>query len=189
MEAAEGVEEDEVGDEEKAREDAESEAQAQSKAKPQPKAKAKAKGLKAVAKAKAKSKAQPDAKNMPRAKVEEEEVEEEEEAKAEEPNANRMPMAKAGAKEKPRQTKAQASQAVLSPVSKVRGTTSPTWQHRHLYKERMAAYPGKAGVSTEEQQNIAVEAKSKGAESFAISQQLHTKICSMCLQARLEQLI
>ena len=78
-------------------------------------------------------------------------------------------MAKADAKTNPRLTKAKATQAVLSPVSKVPDTTSPTWQQRHVYNKCMAACSEKAGAFTYEQRAIATEAKSKGAESFAIS--------------------
>ena len=115
------------------------------------------------------------AKKRPRAKVEEEEVEEEEEAKAEEPNAKKRPRAKAGAKaeaqpnakKRPSQTKAQANQAVLSPVSKEPDTTKPTWQQRHVYNQRRGAYPGKAGALAKEQQ-MQLKQTNGSPESFAL---------------------
>ena len=60
-------------------------------------------------------------------------------------------MANAGAKRKARAAKAELSQAVLSPMSKVPDTTSPTWQQRHICDKCMTAYPGKAGAFTDEQ--------------------------------------
>ena len=65
-------------------------------------------------------------------------------------------MANAKAKSKPqpktaRATKAELSQAVLSPVSKVLDTTSPTLQQGHIYHKCMIAYSGKVGAFTHEQ--------------------------------------